>query len=833
MLSKKIVRFLKSGFLVISIGFSMGISGCKGNTEEPVSSEPIEIVSEKGMDDNFINIPIDIYAEATTKNKLKDMETVRKVVERFGKCGYAAVDCENRVDMTQMQSVMDFCDSVEKQEKAEVTILQVSSLGGFSVYHLQTEKGVVHVKRCYYGYKDGIMKSEDEGEYQTDYWRYTDDGYLMFSGTYFSEELYVLTLSSAEEHVAFRILPLDAKCRELNEKYLLPIGYELNNMFLVDWNEDDFGDLNFYDMFDLLYPKLHNEKFPYVADDNLGIGAVYHIPKTEFENVIMEYFNIDSETLQSKTVYDSEDSTYEYKPRGFEEVEYPEYPYSEVIGYTENSDGTITLTANVVFPYSGNSKVYAHEVVIRPLEDGRVQYVSNRIIPSEDNSEETWHTPRLTAEEWEELYGGELMEYVNWLLKKWGFPILMLLIAVIAGVLCCGKHHTEEQKAAEEVWEPPVEIKDSETITEEESDTETSIDSAYWLIPQASDCLISDEEKQHLQSTVLSAAESVKEIYKNVIIKDAANYSSGVSEFTSEQRKTVVEQLGAAGLVSVEEDTNMQNPEKIEMFYSDYLNGKDSMVTIFEVQRDGLIGAFTFIYRKGELQTYYIGIRWKEGGIPEIQGTSVSNVTEIKLTEKGYFIYAFEYVIAHASLRQYWRIEPLPEDCRKLTQEYISGLSYVNYNVLVTNWDRSNVEDILMPCMYEDIYRIYTGENLKTENWKIPAEEYERIMTTYFPVSVEQLREHCGYDKDSNSYEYEMIYASPYPPFGEVVDYTENADGTLTLIVDGVWPDYNSDLAFRNTVVVQPFEDGTFRYLSNSIEQIELELPPIAKSQQR
>ena len=68
---------------------------------------------------------------------------------------------------------------------------------------------------------------------------------------------------------------------------------------------------------------------------------------------------------------------------------------------------TITLTANVVFPYSGNSKVYAHEVVVRPLEDGGVQYVSNRIIPSEDNSEETWHTPRLTLEEWEELYGGE------------------------------------------------------------------------------------------------------------------------------------------------------------------------------------------------------------------------------------------------------------------------------------------------------------------------------------------------------------------------------------------------------------------------------------------
>ena len=420
------------------------------------------------------------------------------------------------------------------------------------------------------------------------------------------------------------------------------------------------------------------------------------------------------------------------------------------------------------------------------------------------------------------------MEDVKWLLRKCGLLMLLLLIFVIVGAICWGKMHEEEQKVAEEVWEPPVEMENSEATTK--ADTETSTESAYWFIPQASDCLISDAEKEQLQSMALSAADLVAEIYKDIVIADAPSYSSGINEFTNEQRKAVVEQLGRNGLVSVEEDTAMQNHEAIEAFYADYLAGRNSMVTVFEVHRDGLIGTVTFIYRKGELQTYYIGVRWKEGGVPEIQGTSVSNVAEIKLTEKGYFIYAYEYVIAHASLRQYWRIEPLPEDCQELTEKYISGLSYVNYNVLVTNWGSSNVENILMPCMYEDIYRISTGENLKTEDWKIPAEEYERIMTTYFPVSVEQLRQYCGYDEGSNSYEYEMIYASPYPPFGEVVDYTKNADGTITLIVDGVWPDYNSDLAFRNTVVVQPFEDGTFRYLSNSIEEIELELPPIART---
>ena len=312
---------------------------------------------------------------------------------------------------------------------------------------------------------------------------------------------------------------------------------------------------------------------------------------------------------------------------------------------------------------------------------------------------------------------------------------------------------------------------------------------------------------------------------------DSASDSSGVYEFASEQRKEIVKRLGKSGLISVEEDTNLENPEKIEAFYADYLNGQDSMVTVFEVYRDGRIGAVTIIYRKGALQTYYIGVRWKKGGIPEIQETSINDVAEIKLTEKGYFIYAYKEVMEHASLRQYWRVKPLSEKCRELTKTYISGLSYVNYNMLVTNWDSSNVEEILMPCMYEDIYRIHTGENLKTKDWKIPEEEYEKIMTTYFPVSVAQVRKYCGYDESSNSYAYEMIYARPYPPFGEVVDYTENVDGTITLIVDGVWPDYNSDLAFRNTVVVRPFENGTFRYLSNSIEQIELELPKVARSQ--
>lgn len=413
MLLRKTAWFWKSGLAVISFLLMLSVSGCSDAPpeEDTVSETVIDIQAipedSKENAEEIINICIDLYKKAAEENKIADLETIRGIVNCLGENGYPAVDSRNQINMTDPEKVVEFCEKVDAQEEAEITILEVSYLGGFVKYDLHTKDGNVDVVRSYYKYENGDIQREVTGSYQAEYWNYTEEGYLMFSGVWFSEELYVLTLSGAEEHTALRVQPLDETYRELSRKYLRPIGFEQNNMFIVDWSEDDFGALNFYDMYDILYPKVNDQYVPYIADDNLAVSAVYRIPKEEFENVIMKYFNIDSETLQSKTVYYSEDSTYEYKPRGFEEVEYPEYPYSEVVDFTENSDGTITLTANVVFPYAGDSKVYAHEVVVRPLEDGGVQYVSNQIIPSEDNYEETWHTPRLTLEEWEELYGGE------------------------------------------------------------------------------------------------------------------------------------------------------------------------------------------------------------------------------------------------------------------------------------------------------------------------------------------------------------------------------------------------------------------------------------------
>ncbi len=702
----------------------------------------------------------DIYDKAVETDTIGSLEVTERIVARLGDNGYVAVDSNNQINMTNAEQAVKFCSAASKKEMAELTIVVVADSGGFTKYDLETENGTMNIARGYYQYdKNGNLNNSSIVSYPADWWQYTEEGYLLFEGNYFSDENYVLTLNDTPEHTALRVMPLEKRLRELNQKYVLPAGYGKSNMFFLNWSRDDFGDLDFYDIFDTFYPMLYKQPVPYAADENLGNGSrkVYQIPEEEFENVILTYFPIEKEALRTKTTYISEAAAYEYRPRGFYEARYPDIPYPEVVDYEENQDGTITLFINAVYPDGNTSKLYSHKAVVRPMDDDRFQYVSNQMLLSGEQYKAWWYSERLTEDEWKEIY----------------------------------------------------------------SENEFS--------ENEGDCLLTEAEKEELKNAALEAAELTREVYKDVEIIDGPSFGSNIKGFTKEQCRKVVSLLGNGGYVSVTEDTNMENYKKVEDFYAAYMEKREAMVTIYNVNPDGLLGAVTFVYRDNRLQTYYVGIGWQKGGIPEIRNTLVSHIEEIKLTEKGYFIYAFENVIPHSSLRQYWRIKPLSEKCRELTEKYISGLSYVNYNVLVTNWDSSNVEDILMPCMFEDIYRIYTGENFNVQNRKIPADTYEKIMTACFPVSTEVLREKCGYDGDSNSYEYEMIFASPYPPFGEVVDFMKNGDGTITLIVDAVWADYNSDIAFTNRIVVQPFEDGTFRYLSNSIEQKELEIPTISK----
>ena len=141
----------------------------------------------------------------------------------------------------------------------------------------------------------------------------------MFSGVSFRRIL-CPDLNGEEEYKAFLVKPLPERCRELNRNYVMPVGYECNNLFITNWSEEEFGDFNFYDLYDQFCFLTDAPYVPqgfYETGENSGI---YRIPAESFESVIQEYVYIDSQTLREKSRYHAEDNTYEYRPRGFEEA---------------------------------------------------------------------------------------------------------------------------------------------------------------------------------------------------------------------------------------------------------------------------------------------------------------------------------------------------------------------------------------------------------------------------------------------------------------------------------------------------------------------------------
>ena len=406
---KKILTlFVMAGTaILVMTGCCNELQEVQENREIVVDNE-VRLSNEDDFDDavSIAAIYRDIYDEAVETNTLSSLETLRRIVARLGEHGYVAVDSENQVDMAGAEQVIEFCKAVDEKKSATLAIIVIKDFG-FRKFDLKAEDGNVNIVRgrCQYD-QDRCLQNRSTVSYQADFWQFTEEGYLIFEGKYFSDMEYALTLSDTPERTALRVLPLDEKCRELNRKYILPVGYGQNNIFLTDWDEEDIGDLDFYDIFDNFYPVLYEQSVPYAADENLAVGAVYQIPEEIFENVIMTYFNVNKEALRRETAYIPEKAAYEYRPRGFYEVEYPDIPYPEVVSYTENQDGTITLIVNAVYPNGNTSMAFSHKTVIRPLEGDCFQYVSNQMIDLADEHDIWWHSNRLTKEEWVEIYGG-------------------------------------------------------------------------------------------------------------------------------------------------------------------------------------------------------------------------------------------------------------------------------------------------------------------------------------------------------------------------------------------------------------------------------------------
>ena len=329
------------------------------------------------------------------KELLDNPEPCHQIINHLADAGYAVIDTDNQFDMVNAEQTEAFIQHVSKKESATLQLFTVTSVGGFIRYDFTTEKGKVDIIRTCLAWEEQTPKVLQQEEYAAVSWS-SSGGYLFF------EREQLPGTEGLSGYAAIRVQPLNKKCRELNQTYLYHIGYNRNNMFITDWSEPEFENINFYDAFDMLYTRKTGEYLPYETTVD---GATYEVPQKELEDVLTTFFKVNPTVLQKKTVYHSQSKSYQYRPRGlYDRSAMTEIPYPEVVDYRTNQDGTLTLTVNAVWPEKALPRAFSHDLTIRPLEDGTYQYVSNQMDLSSENADYAWYTDRLSEEEWKINY---------------------------------------------------------------------------------------------------------------------------------------------------------------------------------------------------------------------------------------------------------------------------------------------------------------------------------------------------------------------------------------------------------------------------------------------
>ena len=91
-------------------------------------------------------------------------------------------------------------------------------------------------------------------------------------------------------------------------------------------------------------------------------------------------------------------------------------------------------------------------------------------------------------------------------------------------------------------------------------------DGVFPIVTSEPVSILTTEEEQNLRDEAMSAAEQCGELYKEAEIVYPETEYSRIEGFSDQQRKEVVKRLGEQGLVSVSDDINMENYQKMQDF---------------------------------------------------------------------------------------------------------------------------------------------------------------------------------------------------------------------------------------------------------------------------
>lgn len=400
-----------------------------------------------------------------------------------------------------------------------------------------------------------------------------------------------------------------------------------------------------------------------------------------------------------------------------------------------------------------------------------------------------------------------------------GKKYILIIVIMATGLLCaCGR-----KEPADFLRSDAGEGREEFLLAEnsEDDDKKEQWEKGY-------DLLVGEEERKEAEDDCRAVLELTAEIYREADKGEASNVvlSEEVILQMKEKIKTTGIPVTGSGLYSV-----MENWQEVEHFLLDAAGGTAGTIRLYMIRRDGGIGRFQYRYDGEDMYVLASNMTWGRTETPMLTYISCTRIKRWRYTEKGYFCYELcvpeppevsEIVDGSCLVR----VKPLPEECREMSEKCVLPLGYQGNNLLCSDWDRENMEELDYNGAYEYFYEMKHDRRFEPEQYPdgIPAEEFEDTIMDYLPVSQESLREWAMFDEEHQSYPWERLGCGNYAPnfFGtsvpEVTQIKENGDGTFTLIVDAVCQMILCDDAvITHELMVRFSENGNIQYLGNRI----------------
>ena len=279
----------------------------------------------------------------------------------------------SNMGMCNYDKMENFLNHSSKGQKGKIVVYQVNSEGGVA-----RNKFIFDGQDMYLLYTNCTWSEDNapvigESFYnRIKEWEYTKKGWFCY-------ELCVPEPPELTEvmdgNCMLRVKPIREEYREIAEKYLLPLGYQGNNLLCSNWDATNLKDLDYNGLYEYLYYIKYQEKLNSEEYQN-------GIPKEEFENLITEYLPVTVKQLRRYAAFDPKDQTYawcrlgcmNYTPNAFGGA------MPEITDIKENKDGSVSITIDAVCEMLKNDSVISHMLTVKIYHDGRIQYLSNRVL---------------------------------------------------------------------------------------------------------------------------------------------------------------------------------------------------------------------------------------------------------------------------------------------------------------------------------------------------------------------------------------------------------------------------------------------------------------------